>query len=259
MNKKQKYVEQAKNEFRRAIELTPNDVRPWAAIVMLYGESPATRNEALQFLEDFSKQAKISELERAFVLAQLYELLEIPSQAQFYYSQAATLLEANPKAAGASRVLGRVARFYLPRVPALGELYAHRALAQDPANPDAKLVLLSVFANRTDAQSAEEGLRLLDESKTKALIDPAIELRYRAAFLSRRGRPDDINAAIDVLRRSNSQSREDKLLLARMYEQVGPNAAGSRFASAVGPRAKRQRERVSRILAVLAAAFRGDR
>ena len=94
-------------------------------------------------------------------------------------------------------------------------------MAQDPANPDAKLVLLNVFANRTDAQSAEEGLRLLDESKTKALIDPAIELRYRAAFLSRRGRPDDINAAIDLLRRSNSQSREDKLLLARMYEQSG--------------------------------------
>lgn len=220
-DKKEKYIDQAKNEFRRAIELTPNDVRPWAAIVMLYGESPTTRGEALKFLEDFSKQAKISELERAFVLAQLYELLGISSQAQFHYSQAAALVEANPKAAGGSRVLGRIARFYLPRVPALGERYAHQALAQDQANPDAKLVLLSVFASRTDARSAEEGLRILDDSKMKALIDPAIELRNRAAFLSRRGRPDDINAAIDVLRRANSQSRDDKLLLARLYEQSG--------------------------------------
>lgn len=218
-DEKQKYVERAKNEFRRAIELTPNDVRPWAAIVMLYGESPATRSQALQFLEDFSKQAKISERERTFVLAQLYELLEIPSQAQFYYNQSATLLEADPKAAGAGRVLGRVARFYAPRIPALGELYAHRALEQDPDNSDAKLVLLSLCVNRTDARSAEEGLRLLGDSKTKSLIDPAIEMRYRAAFLSRRGGPDDINAAIDLLRRASSQTREDKLLLARLYKK----------------------------------------
>ncbi len=223
-DEKQKYVEQAKNEFHRAIELAPNDVRPWAASVMLYGESPATRKQALQVLEDFSKQTKINELERNFVIGQLYDSLGISSQAQFYFNRSATLLEANPKTAGGSRVLGRTARFYLPRVPALGELYARRALALDPANADANAVLLYVLANRSDAQSAQEGLRLLDESKAKDLVDPATEARYRAAFLSRRGGPDDISSAIELLRRSISQSREDKLLLARMYEKAGQTA-----------------------------------
>src|SRR5262249_13633633 len=72
-----------------------------------------------------------------------------------------------------------------------------------------------------DAKSAAEGLKLLDESKTKGLVDPATEARYRAAFLSRRGNPGDMDAAIDSVRRLTSQAREDKLLLARLYEQSG--------------------------------------
>ena len=56
--KRKTYVEQAKNEFRRAIELTPNDVRPWAAIVMLYGESPATRERGLAVPRGFLQTGK---------------------------------------------------------------------------------------------------------------------------------------------------------------------------------------------------------
>jgi exosortase len=220
-DQKQKLVDQAKAEFRRAIELAPNDIRPWAATVMLYGESAATRQQALQVLEEFAKEVKITDLERDFVLGQLYDSLGVPSRAQFYFNHAVSLLEADPKAEGAGRVYGRAARFYLPRVPAFSETYARRALAADPANADARLVLLFALANGTDAKRAAEGLQLLDEGKTKELMDPVAEARYRAAFLSRSGRPEDVTAAIDVLRRSGSQAREDRLLLARLYEQAG--------------------------------------
>ena len=123
-DKKQKYVDQAKGEFRRAIELTPNDVRPWAAIVMLYGESrgypqrsSAVPRGTLQTGKDQRTRANV------FVLAQLYDMLGISSQAQFYFNQAATLIEANPKADGATGFLA-ASRFYSSRVPALGEMYA---------------------------------------------------------------------------------------------------------------------------------------
>jgi Flp pilus assembly protein TadD len=186
---------------------------------MLYGQSPSARGQARQLLEKFSKQSKINELERTFVLAQLYDMLGSPADAQSYYSRAAANIESNPKAAGAGRVLGRAAKFYLPRVASLSETYAHRALEIDPTDTDAKLVLLNLYNNRADAKSAAEGLKLLDEMKGKGLIDPAVETRYRAAFLSRRGTPEDLTAAIDVIRQSGSQSRDDKLLLARLYEQ----------------------------------------
>jgi exosortase len=225
-DQKTKYDEQSKTEFKRAIELSPNDVRPWATIVTLYSESRnrEDHDQALQVLKDFTKQTTFKELERNFVAGQLYELLKDYSDAQLYYNQAATFLEANPKTVGGSRVLGRVARFYLSRVPPLAELFARRALALEPANPDAKLVLVYLLANRTDVASAQEGLRLLDDITTKEVVDPAADLRYRAAFLSRRGKADDVNSAIELLRRSNSQSREDKLLLARMYEKSGQTA-----------------------------------
>jgi exosortase len=219
-DEKQKNIEQAKTEFRRAIDLAPTDVRPWAAIAMLYGQSPSARDEARQFLDDFSKQSKIGELERTFVLAQLYDMLGSPADAQTYYSRATAILESNPKAPGAGRVLGRAAKFYLPRVASLSETYARRALEIDPTDADARLVLLNLYNTRADANSAAEGLKLLDEMKGKGLIDSAAETRYRAAFLSRRGTPEELSAAIDVVRQSGSQSRDDKLLLARLYEQA---------------------------------------
>jgi tetratricopeptide (TPR) repeat protein len=225
-DQKTKYDERSKTEFKRAIELSPNDVRPWATIITLYSESRnrEDHDKALQLLKDFTKQTTFKELERNFVAGQLYELAKDYSDAQFYYNQAATFLEANPKAAGGSRVLGRVARFYLFRVPPLAEMFARRALTLEPTNPDAKLVLLNVLANREDTASAGEGLRLLDDTATKDMLDPTMDLRYRAAFLSRRGGADDVNSAIELLRRSNSQRREDKLLLARMYERAGQTA-----------------------------------
>ena len=221
VDQKQKDVDLATQEFRRAIELAPNDVRSWSSIVILYGESPATRGEAQSFLEELSKQANISELDRTFVLAQLYEKLSMPSQAQSYYNQAAAIVEADPKAVDRNRVLGRIALFYLPRVPALAETFARRVITQDPANADAKLVLLNVLINRADAESADEGLRLLDDRALQTLVDPVNSKRYRAGFLVRRGRPEDVNAAIELLRGSLSHNREDRLLLAQMYEKAG--------------------------------------
>lgn len=218
-DEKQENTRQAKAEFQRAIDLEPNDVRPWAAIAMLYGQSPSARGQARQLLEEFSKQSKISELERTFVLAQLYDMLGSSADAQSYYSRAAAIIERSPKTPGAERVLGRAAKFYLPRVASLSETYAHRALEIDPTDAEAKLVLLNLYNNRADAKSAAEGLKLLDEMKGKGLADPAAETRFRAAFLSRRGAQEDLSAAIDVLRQSGSQSRDDKLLLARLYEQ----------------------------------------
>jgi exosortase len=218
---KNKSIDQANSEFRRAIELAPNDVRPWAASVMLFGQSVQTRAQALKVMEELAAQTKIDELERTFVLAQLYDLMGLTSRAQVLFQRAASVAEANTKPTSASDVLGRTAQFYYSRVPALAELYARRSLALNPANSDAKLVLLLLLANRTDDASLQEAMRLVDEKSTKSALDPALDVRIRAALLARRGKAQDLDAAIEMLQRSLSQSREDKLLLARLYEQTG--------------------------------------
>lgn len=218
---KKKYIAQAEGEFTSAIKLAPDDVRPWAASVLLYGNSPETRGRAVQVLEDFAKQDSINKLQRDLVLAQLYDYLGESSRAQYQFQQATTAAHADPKAPGAVEALGRAAQFYLPRVPALAEAYARAALAQSPANSDARLVLIYLLVNRSDKASAKEALQLLDDPATKNSIDSALEIRLRAASLAQSGESRDLESAIELLQRSISQSREDKLLLARLYEQSG--------------------------------------
>ena len=106
-----KIFDQANSEFRRAIELAPNDVGIRATIVTLLADSPKSANEgespdppkeAERYLEEFVKQEKIGKLERSFVAAQLYDMLnassdprlkkrDLLSQAQIYFNEAATL------------------------------------------------------------------------------------------------------------------------------------------------------------------------
>lgn len=217
---RQTEIDEAKTELRRAIDLKPADVRPWAAAVLLFNESPATRGDALKLLEEFAKQPRVDELERDFILAQLYEQLGLMSGAQHYYNVCAARIDADPKTVGGARVLGRLARFYLRSVPSLSEQYARRALAQDAANLDARLSLLFLLANSDRSGSADEALRILDDPKSKQLLDADVVKHYRATFLARRAKPGDLNSAIELLAGAGI-SREDKLLLARLYEQSG--------------------------------------
>ena len=126
-DKKQQYIDRAKGEFQKAIELAPNDVRPWSAIVLLYAGSKETHNQALLALQDLAKQTTIDPLQRDFALARLYDYLGKPVQAQEYYRQAAAAAQAKPDAAGANEILAKAAQFFLPRLPSLAEAYARQA------------------------------------------------------------------------------------------------------------------------------------
>ncbi len=220
-DKKPQYLARAKSEFKRAIESAPNDVRPWSASVLLYAGSKDTADQALTVLEELAKQSSIDELQRYFALARLYDYLGQTTKAQQFYRQAATVAQAKPKDASADEVLGKTAQFFLQRAPMLAEFYARRALAQNVANKDARIVLVSLLANRADTESLAEATRILNEDATKKSIDPATQSRFRALLLARQGKPEDREVAIKSLQQIVSPSREDKLLLSRLYEQSG--------------------------------------
>src|SRR5207247_155334 len=87
-DKKKQYIDRAKSEFGRAIELAPNDIRAWSASVILYAGSKDTRDQALLVLDKLEKQSTIDELQRDFTLAKLYDYLGKPAKAQSFYRQA---------------------------------------------------------------------------------------------------------------------------------------------------------------------------
>ncbi len=220
-DKKDEFTNKAEAEFRRAIELAPTNVAAWVAGVTFYAQTEKDPAKALQLLDQFAKQTKIDELQRNFVLAQMYEAMGFTSRAQPFYQKVAAAAEANPKAPGAGEALGKTALFYVSRVPELANLYSRRAIAINPADPTARYVLLNLLSNQQGKESVEEAMRLLDDPATKNALDPSLEARLRATLLVRRGGPGDVDAAIDVLQKSLSQSREDKLMLARVYEKAG--------------------------------------
>ncbi len=125
-DKKTQYIEQAKKEFQRTIELAPNDVRPWSAMVLMYAGSKDTRDQAFAALDKLAQQTTIDELTRNFALAQLYDYLGRASQAQQYLRKAAAIAQANPDSARAAEVLSKTAQFYLLRADARGALRPSR-------------------------------------------------------------------------------------------------------------------------------------
>lgn len=218
---RRQYIAEAEKAFQSAITLAPSDIRPWAASVMLYGTTADSQDDAVKVLENFAKQESISKLQRYSALAQLYEYLGKPVESQYYFQQATSAAQADPKAPGASETLGRSAQFYLPRVPALAETCARAALTGNPKNSDARLVLIYLLANRSDPTSAKEALQLLDDPASKGSVDPALATRLRALTLSQSEDTKNLESAIELLQQSISQTREDKLLLTTLYERSG--------------------------------------
>jgi predicted Zn-dependent protease len=210
---------QAESEFRRSIQLAPNDVRPWVSAILLFANSSVSRDRALAMAQELASQENIDKLQRDFALAQLYEQLNAPMQANHFYQQSIAAAESHSNASMAAEVFRRAAQFYVAKVPSLAETYARRALALDPKNSDAQLALVYLLSHRTDGGSVQEALNLLDSRASNG--DSPLEPRLRAALLAQRGQPQDLDSAIDILKRFGSLAREDKLLLARLYERTG--------------------------------------
>ena len=140
-------------------------------------------------------------------------------KAQGYFRKAATVAQSKPDAVAANEVLGKASQFLLRCRRWRNSTRV--ALAQNPANGDARIVLLSLLANRLDPQSLQETSRILDEEATKRAIDSAHLNRLRAIVLLRQGKPQDLEAAIKLLQLNVSPNHEEKVFLARLYEQSG--------------------------------------
>ncbi|MCA9258954.1 MAG: tetratricopeptide repeat protein, partial [Planctomycetales bacterium] len=78
-------MQRASDEFQHAIQLHPDDVRPWVASVMFFAQNGQDRSQAVKIMQELSNQADISLLERAYVLAQLSETLGQTADAQHFY------------------------------------------------------------------------------------------------------------------------------------------------------------------------------
>lgn len=215
-----KYLNRVQESFRQALILAPEDVDVWLANVVF--EQRHGENRSLEsILDDLSQWAENNEYARTFVLAQLYEKLNRPLDAQEFYRRAISLAAAQEGVPATLETLGQASQFNVERIPALAKLYARSALALDPEAKLPRQILLQLLADSGESEARVEGLSLL-ESDSDSVLGRQIDSQRRAAasFLHKQG-PSEVAIAIGLLETLLKQTAEDRLLLASLYEKQG--------------------------------------
>ncbi|RIK80376.1 MAG: hypothetical protein DCC68_11125 [Planctomycetota bacterium] len=211
--------EEAIATLQKAVKLAPNDIRPWNAVFMyhLRGRDMA---KAERTLLETTKQVPLEPAQKAFVLAQGYELLGKRPEALANYRQASELA---PKDIA---ILSRLAALALNDDVAAAEGTLRKIVALAPENARARQALATLLALRDDDGAWTEAQELLRQA-TQGGAPVAADDRLRAVLLVRRGGDKQQRIAQHAEARKILESRiaadakpsaADRLLLAGVYE-----------------------------------------
>lgn len=218
--------EEAIATLQKAVKLAPNDIRPWNAVFMyhLRGKDVA---KAERTLLETTKQVPLEPAQKAFVLAQGYELLGKRPEALANYRQASELAPQD------IAILSRLAALALNDDIASAEATLRKIVALAPDNARARQALATLLALR-DADGAWEEAQELLRQATKDGAPVAADDRLRAVLLVRRGGDRQQRIAQHAEARKILESRiaadanpaaADRLLLAGVYESEARLAA----------------------------------
>lgn len=212
--------DEAEQAFQRAVALGPVDVRTHNALLTFYLRTNQPELAA-KTLENLPRQVELPAAERAFVLAQGYELIgNSGKQGAKYLERAdAEYKKAQELSPDRVAVLQRRAAFLVNRDPAAAEGLLRRILALDQRSIAARRMLAALLHNRGGENAWQESQQLLE---TSAADDPTLDRRLQAVLLVSRGGNENLAKARDILEKlvgGASQSVPgDHLLLARLLD-----------------------------------------
>lgn len=205
-------IDEAEAAFRQAVVVAPQDVRAWHGLSSFYVRTgqKAAAHEALQKL---AETREWTAPQKAFVLAQAYELIGDRDRAEKYYQEAATLDPENVA------VHVYRARFYLKSDPARTQQSLRRVLELTPESGGARRTLAALLASDGGQENWQEAVKLLESSgsdETQSMLDR----RLKIVLLVQRG---EIRRAKQLLEELVQQQpgAVERLWLARIYEQQG--------------------------------------
>jgi len=233
--------DEAEKALKQAVQLAPSDIR---ALGVLFGFYARTRqpDRARQTLEEVLKNEKLTELERALVAAQSYELLADLKQAESSYRQAARLAAEDPA------VQLQVAQFLLRHNvdgdTSEAEKVIRGVLKLSPRLGPARRLLAEILVERGGEKESREAQDLLGQPGADPTTSSG-DRRLQAALLARRRGKENLEKAREILEGVVAESKRptasDRLQLARIYEAEGNLPAArqqyTRLVSQENPRA----------------------
>lgn len=224
-------ADEADQLIAKARALEPTDVASWAAMLS-YHLQTGQLEPAADCLAVLEQHEDLPIGQKALLAAQAYAQLGKPSLARQKFQQAVDTLPDDIEA----RVLyAEFERAYDPdRALELIREANHRA----PENDQARRLLAAWLFTETDTEAQRQANRLLrqrDQNGRTADSDKRLE----ASLLIRRGRPEDLIQAQELLESLVAQdnvSDEDRLALAYLYERTqNVSAAMLQFETLVRP------------------------
>jgi len=203
--------EEAEKVIRHTVELAPEDERSWNGLFTFYLRTNQ-KEQARQTLESLANLSKLSESQRAFVLAQGYELLGSEIEAENYYRQAERLAPDN------IAVMTRLAAFYLRRDTVKAIEVLEWLVKTAPDSNAARRTLAATLAERGEENDLKRALQLLEQSgDDRAAM--ALDRRLQAVLLAQRNRADHKQARVimeNLVADSPNPADGDRLLLAQI-------------------------------------------
>ncbi len=217
-----RHSSRAEQEFRRALQLDPENVNTWIANAEVMSQSNFAEGSVDTVLSALSQLVDLDEGSRALVMAQVFEAADLPLQAQSEYQRAVQQAQLDQASSKQAEALTLTARFYLASLPSLATVHARAALSLDPNSSAAQKTLLEALAAVGTSAATQEALTLLS---TKAMPregdDFEFVRRLEARFLAQLGNPKQVARAIELLENLLAKTPDDKRLLAALYEQTG--------------------------------------
>jgi tetratricopeptide (TPR) repeat protein len=206
---------EGEKELKTAVDLAPDDVRMWNGLFAYY-TSTGQHDKSRETLQQLQEKAKLTAVERSFVLAQGFEMLGDTAEALKHY-QAAVATDPNNV-----NVLLRQASFLLRTDAEAAEVTLRKVLKIDANSALARRTLASILAARGREQDWQEAERLLATSRTNdAAYVP--DNRLQAILLAQRGGTENLGRAIKIMEELTNRVEfivdSDRLMLAQLYER----------------------------------------
>jgi len=223
-------AEEAEKAFRRAVELAPGDSRVAGALLGFY--LPDQPDRARETLKELAGNERLSEVQRALLLAQGYQLLDDRENARAAYRKALELAPDN------ADVLMQTAVFFSQTDdPLEAEKLLRRVLKLAPGTGEARRRLANILAARGGEKEWQEATRLLEQSGAGPEASH-LDRRLQAVLFAQRAGEENLTKARQLLEELIADPQNtvdgDRLLLARVYERQGRlQAARSQYVSLV--------------------------
>ena len=232
-------LELARLAFEKAVELDPRDIRAWGALYRFYAAARPNPAKAREVLERLATHEEITELDRAFALAQLRESIGQFALAAEMYDQSIELLGDDVDALSHLVVYERSAQFFRTHDLPKAALCSRSALKIDPASIGAKAVLIDVLLAQSTVDSISEAETLFVSAIDENGLSDS-EKRRRAEILRAKAsvvageREQLLTQAVKTLESISLKTTIDNLMMALTnLELKMPTSASQQMTMAI--------------------------